>query len=85
MHGKALLGMHCVFTSVSMVSLPVWTVFASCVFVSRMVRSLPFSMLFTGNTQTSHPIAPSPPRRPPHKGTDIAVILAHYMSDLYLM
>lgn len=48
-----------------------------------VVRPLPLSVLFTGNTQTSHPIARSPPRRPPHKGTDTALILVLYMSDLF--
>lgn len=68
----------CIMTSMFVVSLPVETV---CVFmcVSCVVRALSFFMLSTGNTQTSHPIARSPSRLPPHKGTDTAMIFVHYM------
>lgn len=54
-----------------------------CVCVSCVVRSLPLSMLFTGNTQTSHPIAQSPPRHPPHKGTCCDLSTLH--DQLYVL
>lgn len=76
------LGALCIMTLMSVVSLPVESVCVSSLYV---VRCLPLSMLFTGNTQTSHPIAWSPPHRPPHKGTDTAVTLVHNKLICYMI
>lgn len=74
--GNNVLGMMMTFVYCLYHDCSVCGVFA-CICVSFVRCSLyPLSVLFTGNTQTSHPIAWSPPRRPPHKGTDTCLIIS---------
>ena len=73
----------CIMTSASAaVSLHVESLCVS-VCVSCLFCGLhPYSMLFTGSTQSSHPIAQPPPLRVLNEGTNTAVIVVHYKSDM---